>query len=442
MDLGRIKQRGRSKSLLGWLTNPVRSVFWKLAIPYYEGIASEVDVDQKRNLATKLSDWQDDLLDRLEEAVLPQLETRIAPKLFESLQPELSRKLEVSIGDRVGALAVERLKALVAERLEVLVNARMTGARKDMVALAHRLSGLESEAGNSQAKLQALRVFSEGLDVKVLSEVQAARAFTQALQLEKNNEIASLRDAVNGLSAQLAESYVRYGLLAQRIEALAGHGRSGQAEEVQGPQSGGRQNRTLIQYASGPEHENLLALTFEVHSRYCRQHGIEYWIDNTPDTKGRSPHWRKVELLIEAMAQGYDQVAWVDTDCVIVDPSVDIFAASGFGIAVCESFDSPTIERHLNTGVLLAGRSDATIEFLKAWNEMPTGGRWEDQSAFIDLMATRPYRDLLTVLPNRFNCLAEHMEAREPIIRAFHGDPDRAQKIAALIRQIGITPGL
>jgi hypothetical protein len=32
--------------------------------------------------------------------------------------------------------------------------------------------------------------------------------------------------------------------------------------------------------------------------------------------------WRKAELLIEAMAEGYDQIAWLDTDCVIVDSSV------------------------------------------------------------------------------------------------------------------------
>jgi hypothetical protein len=140
-----------------------------------------------------------------------------------------------------------------------------------------------------------------------------------------------------------------------------------------------------------------------------------------------------VELLIEAMEQGYDRVAWVDTDCVIVDPSVDLFDASGFGVAVCECFDSPTIERHLNTGVLLAARSDATMGFLRAWNAMPTGGKWEDQSAFIELMAARPYRDLLTILPNRFNCLAVHMEAREPIIWAFHGDPQRVSKMAILI---------
>jgi hypothetical protein len=191
--------------------------------------------------------------------------------------------------------------------------------------------------------------------------------------------------------------------------------------------------RVLIQYGFGPEHESLLALTREIHARYCRRHRIDYRVDTAPPAGGRAPHWRKVELLIAAMEQGYDRIAWVDADCVIVDPSVDLFAASGFGIAVCECFDSPTIARHLNTGVLLAARSDATLGFLQAWNATPQSGIWQDQSAFIALMAARPHRDLLTILPNRFNCVADHMEAREPIIRAFHGDPQRVSKMATLV---------
>jgi hypothetical protein len=89
-----------------------------------------------------------------------------------------------------------------------------------------------------------------------------------------------------------------------------------------------RSRRVLIQYAFGPEHEALLSLTRDIHARYCRRHGIDYRIDNAPTSAGRSPHWRKVELLIEAMEQGYDHIAWVDTDCVIVDVSVAIRSGS------------------------------------------------------------------------------------------------------------------
>ena len=47
MDLGRIRERGRSTTSVGWITNPVRSMLWKLVVPFYEGFADEVEVDQK-----------------------------------------------------------------------------------------------------------------------------------------------------------------------------------------------------------------------------------------------------------------------------------------------------------------------------------------------------------------------------------------------------------
>ena len=41
-------------------------------------------------------------------------------------------------------------------------------------------------------------------------------------------------------------------------------------------------------------------------------------------------------------------------------------------------------------------------------------------------------RDLLTILPNRFNC-SINMDARAPFIRAFHGDVERVNKMRALV---------
>ena len=52
--------------------------------------------------------------------------------------------------------------------------------------------------------------------------------------------------------------------------------------------------RILIQYASGPEYEQLLSLTSAIHARYCLRHDICHRIDHAPAGLGRSPHWRKV----------------------------------------------------------------------------------------------------------------------------------------------------
>jgi hypothetical protein len=191
--------------------------------------------------------------------------------------------------------------------------------------------------------------------------------------------------------------------------------------------------RVLIQHAFGEEHESWLSATRNIHADYCNRHGIEYRVAGGPARDGRKAYWRKPELLREAMVDGVDQAIWLDSDCVIVKPEFSLFDASSFGIAVCECFDSPTIRRHLNAGVMWVTRSPDVECLLERWDAMPTGMEWEDQDAFNELVATRPFRDLLTVLPNRFNCLTDHMEARDPFIRAFHGTPNRLPLIQAVV---------
>jgi len=185
---------------------------------------------------------------------------------------------------------------------------------------------------------------------------------------------------------------------------------------------GANMRYVLIQLGIGAEYEQMLSATRAIHEAYCGFHQIDYLVASGKPAGGKAIVWRKVELLLEAMQNGYDSAAWLDADCVIVNPEVNIFDASRFGIAVCECFDSPTIVRHLNLGVMLASRSDEVIDFITLWNSMPSSPGWEEQNRFNELMATRPHRDLLTILPNRFNCLEKHMEARDPVIRAFHGD--------------------
>jgi hypothetical protein len=186
----------------------------------------------------------------------------------------------------------------------------------------------------------------------------------------------------------------------------------------------------VIQFGVGEENLAYLAATRELHAAYCARHGIKFIVDKDSPANGRPPHWRKVELLIDAMRKGYDRAVWLDGDCIITDHRVNIFeAAGGFGIGVCECFDSPEFERHLNCGVVFTARSPEVTAFLDIWNAQPTSARWAEQDPFNELMATRPHRDLLTILPNRFNSVPVHMDARDPIIRAYHGLPDRLAKI-------------
>src|SRR5258706_9098642 len=42
MDLDRIKTYGISGTRKAWITNPVRSIAWRLMLPYFQGIADEI----------------------------------------------------------------------------------------------------------------------------------------------------------------------------------------------------------------------------------------------------------------------------------------------------------------------------------------------------------------------------------------------------------------
>lgn len=194
----------------------------------------------------------------------------------------------------------------------------------------------------------------------------------------------------------------------------------------------------LVQYAAGGAHQEMLNLTERRHRAYCEQIGAEYLCSDADTSDERTYHWRKIRLIEDALVLGFDKVIWLDSDAVIVDTKVNLFDLVGYGIGVCECFDSPTIQRHLNTGVVWAVNSPEVLDFVREWDRTPRNSEnaWQDQNAFIQLMKGRPYRDLLTVLPNRFNHVELHMEARDPVVRHYAGDPDRIAKMRALLRSI------
>lgn len=194
--------------------------------------------------------------------------------------------------------------------------------------------------------------------------------------------------------------------------------------------------RVLIQYGYGLEQGTFLAETEDLHRSYCTRHGIDYWARREDPSPGRSAQWMKVALLREASKAGYSQAVWLDTDCVIVDQAYNIFDASGFGVAVCECFDTQSLERHLSTGVVIVTYSPEVEDFLAEWSAAPSGRIWEDQSGLMELMRHRPNRDLLTVLPNRFNCLGLDRQARDPIIRTFHGEPTCSVLLSEMVEKV------
>ena len=146
MDLGRIKAHGISTTRTAWLTNPLRAMLWRLTAPFFQGIAQEND-------------------QRLKELA-------VGPDCREPEGLELLRDEVMSA-----------------------VRSQLAGARKDAMAVAHRLSGLEEEAaGNEISLIEIGRKIDEAA-----ARMDITNACIEALRKEVRSSVQALNDRIDGL---------------------------------------------------------------------------------------------------------------------------------------------------------------------------------------------------------------------------------------------------
>ena len=114
MDLGNLSEYGRSRSSTRWATNPVRRVIWWLIAPYFRGA-----------------------------------EARIAARI---------NAVESGVREQFPDVAaeVERVAVEAEKRASAKVESGLGGLRKDASAVAHRIAGLEEEAGTLVDKIAEL----------------------------------------------------------------------------------------------------------------------------------------------------------------------------------------------------------------------------------------------------------------------------------------------
>ena len=203
--------------------------------------------------------------------------------------------------------------------------------------------------------------------------------------------------------------------------------------------------RVLVQFATGQFYEEMVALTHAKHAAYAAKYNADFIVvreanSTTWPGQPRNINFRKLEIMIE-MVEKYEKVLYLDADAVIVRDDFDIFTAAGYGIAFCAIWETLRIVKtHINAGVCLINSSPEVKEFLHEWNKSPGGevykgeGQWHDQAVMNRMMEDRKWRDLLTILPNRFNWCPETQEARDPFIRAFHGKGERIEQIRELCK--------
>ena len=146
MDLGRIKAHGRSSTGKAWLTNPLRSVLWLLTAPYFQGTGAEIE-------------------QRLQEIE-------------------------------------QRLRGFAAGIGQGRVDSYLAGARKDTLALAHRLAGLEDEAATAE---QVRKALCERIGTAE-TEAHDAAAYVASLQQDVRSSVQALCERIGTAETEAHEA--------------------------------------------------------------------------------------------------------------------------------------------------------------------------------------------------------------------------------------------
>lgn len=179
----------------------------------------------------------------------------------------------------------------------------------------------------------------------------------------------------------------------------------------------------LIQQASG-RYVPMLELTARHHRGYCAQHGISYWALAGEVQSSRAAHWNKIALIRRALDDGFDTVAWLDADTLIVDRARDIRTAlNGEGPLGMAIHASPgfTADYHYNSGVMIMRNTPGVQAFFEAvWREGPVAGtHWQEQARILELIRRTP--GIVQALDSHWNATAGLAPVSNPIIKAWHG---------------------
>ena len=88
-------------------------------------------------------------------------------------------------------------------------------------------------------------------------------------------------------------------------------------------------SKLLLQCAAGAAYNAELQATWPQHSAYAAAHGYDFW--HLQGWRGSAITWARFLLTLRALEAGYDFVAYLDTDAVIVDPTADLMDALPVG---------------------------------------------------------------------------------------------------------------
>lgn len=166
----------------------------------------------------------------------------------------------------------------------------------------------------------------------------------------------------------------------------------------------------------------MLELTRAHHAAYCERWNMDYRpiIGNpVPHIPPGAGNWAKIELIRQALDEGYQYVAWLDADALIIDFETDLREAMQPNrIGACWH-RIPQLD-HWNVGVLYIHNSTGTREFIYQWltSYPPPPDGWMEQGVF-NRMARES--NIVTTISDRWNATIDVSMVPDAVVLGFHG---------------------
>jgi hypothetical protein len=180
----------------------------------------------------------------------------------------------------------------------------------------------------------------------------------------------------------------------------------------------------LIQQASGAM-RLMLELAAGRHGDYCARHCITYWPLVADVQFSRPPHRNKIALIQQALALGFETIAWLDADTLIVRDDEDLRGALGDGPPLgLAQHPLPGLNgepTHWNSSVMILRNTPQTREF---FDTVWTAGavmnhQFNEQACILDLLKKFPH--VLQRLDDRWNSTAGVNKVPDPVIKTWGG---------------------
>ena len=179
------------------------------------------------------------------------------------------------------------------------------------------------------------------------------------------------------------------------------------------------QDAILIQSWFTPDYTPMIDLTKGRHKAYCKQHNMDYWLNDLTDTRITTGQkcYQDIETIKSALDKGYQYVINADIDIIIWDLQRDLREACIDIRGV--RFDAMRV-KHVNIGITYIRNCELTHRFIEAWEAQAIGrqgSQFGSQNAFNIVTAQMGIPPLD---PTWNYCYSQHEGIIKPAVRGYH----------------------